>query len=135
MTQINEMLDKVIKNNLVESTDSFKTILSNKISNRLLEAKKAIYSERFDKDLDKNGKLDKDDFKKMRDKKQKNTCDSSCNEEIEEMEKALSEVLNPSMGIRAYIDDFTKSKNSRFDKDSIDKRRKRAIAAFYAKNK
>jgi hypothetical protein len=134
MTQINQMLDNVIKNNLVESTDSFKTILSNKISNRLLEAKKAIYSERYDKDLDKNknGKLDADDFKKMHAKNKKQTCDSSCNEEIEQ---ALSEVLNPSMGIHAYIDDFTKSKNSRFDKDSIDKRRKRAIAAFYADKK
>ena len=119
MTQINEMLDKVIKNNLVESTDAFKTILSNKISSKLLEAKKQIYAKKSDKDLDK----------KMHFKKEKNTCNSSCNEDIE---AALNEILNPSMGMGAYIDDFTKSKNPMFTKDSIDKRRKRAIAAFYS---
>jgi hypothetical protein len=127
---VEEMLDKVIGNNLVESTDSFKAVLSNKIAARLLEAKKSIYSERYDKDLDKNknGKIDADDFKKLRAKKQKHVCTAACNEEIE---AALNEVLNPSMGVKAYIDDFIKSDDSRFSGDSKEKRRQRAIAAFY----
>jgi hypothetical protein len=214
---IEQILDNVMKNNLVESTDSFKTVLSNKIAARLLEAKKSIYSERYNKDLDKNknGKLDSDDFKKLRTKKHK--CTATCEETVEEgigsmlglsttkgkpdwkkapkwathlgrthegafhwldkntaltnkssdsyypnagkikfsghvdtkkgigyveqkptneetmkqMEDALNEVLNPSMGVKAYIDDFIKSDDSRFEGDSKDKRRQRAIAAFY----
>jgi hypothetical protein len=127
-----QMLDKVIDNNLVESTDSFKAVLSSKIASRLLEAKKAVYSERYDKDLDKNknGKLDSDDFKKLRVKKYTNKCDTACNEEA--IEDALNEVLNPSMGVKAYIDDFIKSDDSRFEGDSKEKRRQRAIAAFYS---
>jgi hypothetical protein len=125
------MLDNVLGNNLVESTDSFKAVLSSKIASRLLEAKKAVYSERYDKDLDKNknGKLDSDDFKKLRAKKYTNKCDTACNEEA--IEDALNEVLNPSMGVKAYIDDFIKSDDSRFEGDSKEKRRQRAIAAFY----
>jgi hypothetical protein len=128
---IGEMLDNVLGNNLVESTDSFKAVLSSKIASRLLEAKKAVYSERYDKDLDKNknGKLDSDDFKKLRAKKYTNKCDTACNEEA--IEDALNEVLNPSMGVKAYIDDFIKSDDSRFEGDSKEKRRQRAIAAFY----
>jgi hypothetical protein len=126
-----QMLDNVLGNNLVESTDSFKAVLSSKIASRLLEAKKAVYSERYDKDLDKNknGKLDSDDFKKLRAKKYTNKCDTACNEEA--IEDALNEVLNPSMGVKAYIDDFIKSDDSRFEGDSKEKRRQRAIAAFY----
>ena len=133
---IGEMLDGVMGNNLVESTDSFKSVLSNKIAARLLEAKKGIYSERFDKNLDKNhnGKLDADDFKKLRTKKHK--CTATCDEEtMKQMEDALNEVLNPSMGVKAYIDDFIKSDDSRFEGDSKDKRRQRAIAAFYSDKK
>jgi len=68
---IGEMLDNVMGNDLVESTDTFKSVLSNKIAAKLLEAKKGIYSERYDKNLDKNhnGKIDSYDFKKLRAKK------------------------------------------------------------------
>lgn len=216
---IGEMLDQVMGNNLVESTDTFKSTLSNKIAAKLLEAKKGLYSERFDKNLDKNhnGKLDADDFKKLRASKKQNKCTATCEETVEEgigsmlglsttkgkpdwkkapkwathlgrthegafhwldknteltnkssdsyypnagkikfsghvdtkkgigyveqkptneetikqMEDALNEVLNPSMGVKAYIDDFIKSDDSRFTGDSKEKRRQRAIAAFY----
>ena len=71
--------------------------------------------------------MDADDFKKLRAKKQ-NKCTTTCEETVED---ALNEVLNPSMGVKAYIDDFIKSDDSRFTGDSKEKRRERAIAAFY----
>ena len=52
------------------------------------------------------------------------------------VKKPVNEVLSPSMGTKAYIDDFIKSDDPRFKGDSKEKRRQRAIAAFYAdKNK
>ena len=65
--KVNEMLDKVMKNNLVESTDTFKSVLASKISQKLLETKRGIYSERYDKNLDanKNGKIDVEKLKAL----------------------------------------------------------------------
>ena len=79
--KVNEMLDKVMKNNLTESTDTFKSVLASKISQKLVETKRGIYSERYDKDLDanKNGKIDADDFKKLRAKKKSKEC-HTCDE-------------------------------------------------------
>lgn len=129
---VKEMVESIKNNNLTESTDTFKSVLANRISQRLLESKRKVYAERYDKDLDanKNGKIDADDFKKLRAKKKHNhKCTASCNEQA--IEDALNEVLNPSMGVKAYIDDFIKSDDSRFKGDSKEKRRQRAIAAFY----
>jgi hypothetical protein len=50
------------------------------------------------------------------------------NEETE----SLEEVLKVSDGIGAWIDDFQKSKNPKFEGKSKEERRKQAIAAFYA---
>ena len=52
-----------------------------------------------------------------------------------DLEAQLSEVLDPSQGVKAYIDDFEKSDDPRFAGDSKEQRRKRAIAAFYAAKK
>jgi hypothetical protein len=52
------------------------------------------------------------------------------NEEVE-----LDEVLKPSMGAGAYIDDFVKSKNPKFAGKSADKRKQMALAAYYAAKK
>jgi len=48
---------------------------------------------------------------------------------------SLDEVLSPSMGAKAYIDDFIKSKNPKFAGKSADKRRQMAIAAYMAAKK
>jgi hypothetical protein len=49
-------------------------------------------------------------------------------EEVED----LDEVLKPSMGVKSYIDDFIKSKNSKFEGDTKKQRIKRAVAAYYS---
>ena len=51
------------------------------------------------------------------------------------LDEQIDEVLNPSMGAGAYIDDFLKSKNPKFAGKSADKRRQMALAAFYAAKK
>ena len=64
----------------------------------------------------------------------KTSCDKDCTGKP--VKKPVNEVLSPSMGTKAYIDDFIKSDDPRFKGDSKEKRRQRAIAAFYAdKNK
>jgi hypothetical protein len=52
------------------------------------------------------------------------------NEEVE-----LDEVLKPSMGAGAYIDDFVNSKNPKFAGKSKEMRKKMALAAYYAAKK
>jgi len=49
--------------------------------------------------------------------------------------KQVDEVLKPSMGAAAYIDDFVHSKNPQFAGKSSEKRRQMALAAFYAAKK
>ena len=44
----------------------------------------------------------------------------------------INEVLKPSMGVKAYIDDFVKSDNPRFKGASKKDRIKRALAAYYS---
>jgi hypothetical protein len=93
MSSIKQMLESVFSGNLTESKDAFKNILSEKIASKLKEKKKTVHStcseeaveERYDADLDanKNGKLDADDFKKLRAKKKSKECHSDCNEEME----------------------------------------------------
>jgi hypothetical protein len=51
------------------------------------------------------------------------------------IKNSLDEVLKPSMGAGAYIDDFIKSKNPQFDGKSSEKRRQMALAAYYAAKK
>jgi hypothetical protein len=51
------------------------------------------------------------------------------------LDEQIDEVLKPSMGAGAYIDDFLKSKNPKFAGKSADKRRQMALAAFYAAKK
>jgi hypothetical protein len=68
-------------------------------------------------DKNKNGKLDKQDFKLLR------------------KEKPIDEKLNPSMGSAKYIDDFVKSKDPRFEGKTKKERIKMALGAYYgAKN-
>lgn len=68
-------------------------------------------------DKNKNGKLDKQDFKMLR------------------KEKPIEEKLNPSMGSAKYIDDFVKSKDPRFEGKTKKERIKMALGAYYgAKN-
>lgn len=52
------------------------------------------------------------------------------NEEVQ-----IDEVLNPSMGASAYIDDFVKSKNPKFAGKSKETRKQMALAAYYAAKK
>lgn len=52
--------------------------------------------------------------------------------DLKEEVEQVNEVLKPSMGAKAYIDDFIKSKNPKFSGDSKEQRRKRAIAAYYS---
>ena len=56
------------------------------------------------------------------------------NESVD-LEAQLNEVLDPSQGVKAYIDDFQKSDDPRFSGDSKEQRRKRAIAAYYSAKK
>lgn len=60
-------------------------------------------------DANKNGKIDAEDFKKLR------------KEEVQ-----ANEVLKPSMGAGAYISDFVHSKNPKF----AEERMKQALAAY-----
>ena len=50
-------------------------------------------------------------------------------------EGALDEKLKPSMGVQAYIKDFIKSDDSKFEGESKKERIKRAVAAFYQAKK
>lgn len=68
-------------------------------------------------DKNKNGKLDKQDFKMIR------------------KEEKIEEKLSPSMGSAKYIDDFVKSKDPRFEGKTKKERIKMALGAYYgAKN-
>ena len=51
---------------------------------------------------------------------------------VKKEEVELDEVLKPSMGVKAYIDDFIKSDDPRFKGASKKERMKRALAAYYA---
>jgi hypothetical protein len=64
-------------------------------------------------DKNHNGKIDAEDFKKLR------------KEEIH-----IDEVLTPSMGAGAYISDFVGSKNPKFAGKSKKERMKQALAAY-----
>ena len=64
-------------------------------------------------DANKNGKIDAEDFKKLR------------KEEVQ-----VDEVLTPSMGAGAYISDFVHSKNPKFAGKSKKERMKQALAAY-----
>jgi len=64
-------------------------------------------------DANKNGKIDAEDFKKLR------------KEEVQ-----ANEVLTPSMGAGAYISDFVHSKNPKFAGKSKKERMKQALAAY-----
>jgi hypothetical protein len=65
-------------------------------------------------DANKNGRIDADDFKKLR------------KEEVQ-----VDEVLKPSMGAAAYVSDFVHSKNPKFAGKSKKERMKQALAAYY----
>jgi hypothetical protein len=68
-------------------------------------------------DKNKNGRLDKQDFKMLR------------------KEEAIEEKLDPSMGAGKYVTDFVKSKNPRFEGKTKAERIKMALGAYYgAKN-
>lgn len=68
-------------------------------------------------DKNKNGKLDKQDFKMLR------------------KEETIEEKLAPSMGASKYITDFVKSKDPRFEGKTKKERIKMALGAYYgAKN-
>ena len=69
-------------------------------------------------DKNKNGKLDSQDFKILR-------------KESEELE----EKLDPSMGVKKYIDDFIKSDNPKFEGKSKKERIQMALGAYYAAKK
>lgn len=66
-------------------------------------------------DANKNGKIDAEDFKKLR------------KEEVQ-----VDEVLKPSMGAGAYISDFVHSKDPKFAGKSKKERMKQALAAYYS---
>ena len=66
-------------------------------------------------DANKNGRIDADDFKKLR------------KEEVQ-----VDEVLKPSMGAGAYVSDFVHSKNPKFAGKSKKERMKQGLAAYYA---
>ena len=66
-------------------------------------------------DANKNGKIDAEDFKKLR------------KEEVQ-----VDEVLKPSMGAGAYVSDFVHSKNPKFAGKSKKERMKQGLAAYYA---
>jgi len=53
----------------------------------------------------------------------------------DKLPEKVDEVLKPSMGAGAYIDDFIKSKNPQFAGKSSEKRRQMALAAYYAAKK
>jgi hypothetical protein len=68
-------------------------------------------------DKNKNGKLDKQDFKMLR------------------KEETIEEKLAPSMGASKYVQDFVKSKDPRFEGKTKKERIKMALGAYYgAKN-
>jgi hypothetical protein len=59
--------------------------------------------------------------------KKSGSCSCSMKEELQ-----IDEVLTPSMGAGAYIDDFVNSKDPKFAGKSKEKRRQMALAAYYA---
>jgi hypothetical protein len=75
-------------------------------------------------DLNKNGKLDKHDFKKLRGE-----------ETEEELDALISEVLSKDASAGEWISDFTKSDNPKFAGKSPEKRKQMALAAYYAAQK
>lgn len=75
-------------------------------------------------DKNKNGKLDSDDFKKLR------------GEETEaELDTLISEVLSADQDAGKWIHDFVKSDNPKFAGKSKEKRKQMALAAYYAAQK
>ena len=78
-------------------------------------------------DANNNGKLDANDFKLLRKKKQSTKEDCSMKEEVE-----LDEKLDPSMGAGEYIKDFKESDAPQFKGKSPEKRRIMGVAACLA---
>jgi len=75
-------------------------------------------------DKNKNGKLDSNDFKKLR------------GEETEaELDAMIAEVLKASDDAGKWIGDFVKSDNPKFAGKSKEKRKQMALAAYYAAQK
>ena len=75
-------------------------------------------------DKNKNGKLDSDDFKKLRGE-----------ETEEELDALISEVLSKDATAGDWISDFVKSDNPKFAGKSKEKRKEMALAAYYAAQK
>jgi hypothetical protein len=75
-------------------------------------------------DKNKTGKLDSDDFKKLRGE-----------ETEEELDALISEVLSADQPAGKWISDFIDSDNPKFAGKSKEKRKQMALAAYYAAQK
>jgi hypothetical protein len=75
-------------------------------------------------DKNKNGKLDGDDFRKLRGE-----------ETEEELDALISEVLSKDASAGTWISDFVHSDNPKFAGKSKEKRKQMALAAYYAAQK
>ena len=89
-----------------------------KMDTGLARAETKLKGDQNKLDKNKNGKLDSQDFKKLR-----------------KESKELEEKLDPSMGVKKYIDDFIKSDNPKFEGKSKKERMQMALGAYYAAKK
>lgn len=169
------LIDTIISGNLLESTANIKSILAEKILQKIAEKKKLTPKQK-QLDINNNNKLDGDDFKTLRGESTLDEVDYSGKVQYNKVkatkkyqvvdnygnmiskhdkhsdavrtalrnanyavkvvhENTMDEVLDPSTGVKSYIDDFIKSDDPRFVGDTKEQRRKRAIAAFYADKK
>ena len=133
---ISRAVDKLTKEefeeNLLNTLDEVSSELLDRYKEKAKKSADDLYNkEKYKKSTDRWMNITKATGKQI----EKTTAGIKKALNKEEVESNLLEVLDPSMGVKAYIDDFIKSDDSRFKGDTKEQRRKRAIAAFYADQK
>ena len=114
-TNYKHLIGKKFKSSEIPSYARVKEV--SKTTKEEVELDEKLIGKQHKLDKNKNGKLDKQDFKLLR------------------KEETIEEKLDPSMGAGKYVTDFVKSKDPRFEGKTKKERIKMALGAYYgAKN-
>jgi hypothetical protein len=109
-------------------------------TSKLIEAwkmKEELKGKQEKLDMNKNGKLDKMDFKMLRAKGKKAVKEEVDFESLteEQCDEMINEVLGKDAKASDWIHDFVHSDNPKFAGKSKEQRKKQALAAYYAKQR
>ena len=146
-----QSVNSVFDNKISDFQDHIQAALSDKISSALeakkIEVAQSMFgeeiSESYDDEDDDVAKADRE-LARMKAKPikaanintEKDKIKKTKSDKEEEMDESyIEEKLDPSMGVKKYIDDFIKSDNPKFEGKSKKERIQMALGAYYAAKK